>query len=151
MALIPQKMMISKSYRIILNAIEKRVRVLNINPSIYQVVGIIISIAFFYKLTVQLQIVLISLILLLDWLDGFTARQYKSLTLSGYMIDVVIDRFSEGMIFFSILGTVTGNLFYILWLCNIALSYYSVYKQIHISLPLRFIYLLLLVGTLVWH
>ncbi len=151
MAFIPQKMKISKSYRVILNAVEKRVHVLNVNPSIYQVFGVMLSIIFFYKPTVVIQSILIAIILLLDWLDGFTARQYKTITLSGYMIDVVIDRFSEGIIFFSFIGTTVGNLFYILWLCNVILSYVSIHKHIHISFPLRFMYLIYLIGTLIWH
>ena len=58
--------------------------------------------------------------------------------------DVITDRTSEGMIFVAGAGTTLGQVFYVLWLINLGLAYYSIRTNRHTSLPLRFAYIVIL-------
>ena len=142
---VPQRRAIALPYRSVLSFIEKRVYLPNITPSYYNVFGLMASVAFFYVRATWLKVVVLALILLADWADGATARRYNRSSGSGYMIDVVTDRASEGLIFAAAADTTAGQVFYALWLVNIGLAFYSIRTGQHTSLPLRFAYMLILI------
>jgi hypothetical protein len=89
---------------------------------------------------------ILSLVLVADWLDGATARRYHKCCRAGYMTDVVTDRVSERFVFWSIVSTPLGQVFFLLWLANLILAYYSMRSNKHTSLPLRFAYLIILIA-----
>ena len=74
--------------------------------------------------------------LLLDWADGTIARKYKMESEHGYIVDLIIDRVSEGImlvIFFT-------PWFYIFIINNI-MAIWSYKEKKHVVLPLRLIFL----------
>jgi len=141
---IPIRPRITLIYRSFLVYAEKHIILPNINPAYYQVVAILLSILCFYAQTPILQVLMIGIILATDWLDGATARSHGTTQKSGYIADVVIDRASEGFIFFAGIGTVIGQSFFVLWLINILLTLISARSSKHLSLPLRFGYMLVI-------
>lgn len=141
---IPGRLSIASPYRALLAGFEKLVPLLDINPSYYDTLAIGLSVLFLYTQTEWLKVLLITVILLTDWLDGATARRYNRVCRTGYVTDVVVDRLSEAFIFLAGLGTVLGQVFFLLWLVNVGLTFYSIYTNKHWSLPLRFVYMVIL-------
>ena len=144
MEIIPKRNALAIPYRVLLQFFEKWVKLPNINPSFYNLAGIGLSILYLYTHTHWLKIAIIFLICLFDWFDGATARRHNKCSRSGYIIDNTTDRVSEAFIFTTEAGTVLGQIFYVLWLCNLVLAFFSVYSNKHTSLPLRFAFMLLL-------
>jgi phosphatidylglycerophosphate synthase len=142
---VPGRRAIALSYRAVLAFLEKHVILPDISPSYYHLAGFTLSVLFLYAVDRGLEMLLILLILVADWLDGATARRFKKCSRSGYMLDMVTDRVSEGLIFSAEAGTAIGKLFYLLWLVNLILAFYSLRANKHTSLPLRCAYLLVLV------
>jgi phosphatidylglycerophosphate synthase len=142
---IPQRRTVALPYRSLLAYVEKRIYLPNITPSYYHVFGLIASVLFLYIQATWVKVLVLALILVADWADGATARRYNRCSRSGYLLDVVTDRASEGLIFAAGAGTVAGQVFYALWLVNLGLAYYSVRSGRHSSLPLRFVYMLVLI------
>ena len=128
------------------SALENRVYLPDISPSYYHAFAIAASILFIYTQAPWLKILILSLVLAADWLDGATARRYHKCCRAGYMTDVVTDHLSEGFIFWSIASTTLGQVFFLLWLANLVLAFYSVRSNKHTALPLRCIYLLFLIA-----
>jgi phosphatidylglycerophosphate synthase len=147
MANIPLRSPFAIDSRGILTYLERQIILPNISPSYYDIAGIALSLLIFITHPIWLQMLLIALILLTDWLDGATARQHSTCSVEGYMMDVVIDRASEGLIFMAFCKTWLGQAFFILWLLNLALAFYSLRVSKHISLPLRFVFILFLFWT----
>ena len=81
-----------------------------------------------------------------DWLDGVMARRYRRGSRAGYIIDVVTHRASEAFIFAAEAETPLGQVFFLLWIINSALAFYSVRTNTHMALPLRFAYLIVLIA-----
>jgi phosphatidylglycerophosphate synthase len=146
MATIPKRQALTGAvyYRKILTFLEKKFRLPTINPSWFQVVGLLMSVYYLFLFAIPIKIFFIAIILLLDWFDGAAARQQNKKSLEGWMIDVMIDRLSEGFIFFAEIGSTIGLVFFILWIANVALSIYSVKTGKHILLALRFAYIFVL-------
>lgn len=142
---IPIRSPLAMIYRRLLASLEKWIVLPNIRPSYYDVSGILLSLLFFVITSPWLKILILAMVLLTDWLDGATARQYCQLKKEGYMMDVMIDRASEGLIFAAGIGTVLGKVFFLLWMLNIVLGFYSVFSKKHTSLPLRFLYMVALI------
>lgn len=141
---IPSRVAIAKPYRIILSTLEKYLPIPNINPSYFQLLGIILSIAYLYSDSVIQKVVLISIILLADWYDGAVARKLKLTSVEGYLTDVTFDRISEGFIFIHEIQNPIGYVFFLFWIVNLVLSFISVKTHRHYSLPLRFLYIFVL-------
>jgi phosphatidylglycerophosphate synthase len=141
---IPVRRAVTRPYRAVFSALEKRVYLPDISPSYYHAFAIAASILFIYTQAPWLKILLLGLVLVSDWLDGATARRYNKCCRSGYLTDVVTDRLSEGFIFWSAIGTTFGQVFFLLWLANLILAYYSVHTNRHTSLPLRCAYWIIL-------
>ncbi len=146
MATIPKRQAVALPYRSVLAFLEKRIYLPNITPSYYHVFGLAASVFFFYSEATWLKVLVLALILAADWADGATARRYNRCSRSGYMIDVVTDRASEGLIFSAGGEMPIGQVFYLLWLINLGLAYYSIHSGRHFSLPLRFVYMLVVIG-----
>jgi phosphatidylglycerophosphate synthase len=143
---VPVRRAVARPYRSVLSALEKRVYLPDINPSYYHAFGIAASILFIYAQASWLKILILGLVLVADWLDGATARRYHKCCRAGYMTDVVTDRLSEGFIFWSIASTTLGQVFFLLWLANLILAFYSVHSNKHTALPLRCAYLVILIA-----
>lgn len=141
---IPKRQSIAGPYRKVLSFLEEKFSLPEINPSWFQMVGLFMSVYYLFLVSIPWKIAFISIILFLDWLDGAAARQQKKASMEGWMIDVAVDRFSEGFIFFAEIGTQIGMLFFILWIVNVVLSLYSVKTGKHIMLALRFFYIFVL-------
>lgn len=146
---VPVRRTVTRPYRALFSAVEKRVYLPDISPSYYHAFAIAASILFIYAQAPWLKILILGLVLFSDWLDGATARRYHKCCRAGYMTDVVTDRLSEGFIFVSIAGTTLGQVFFLLWFANLILAYYSVHTNKHTSLPLRCIYLIILIAQAV--
>lgn len=142
---IPQRNKLAKIYRNILDKYEGNLVFPIKDPNFYQILSVFLSGMFLFKPQPVLGIGLISLILLLDWMDGAVARKYNLTSREGWMIDVVIDRISEGLMFVAYLGTFVGNIFFSLYLLNILGSYYSIKSGKHTVMAIRFFYLIYLI------
>jgi phosphatidylglycerophosphate synthase len=131
-------------HRKVLSAIERRVPLPDIHPSWYEVLALASSILYLFAWTPVQRIVLVTIALLADCLDGATARRYQRTSRAGYIIDVMTDRASEAFIFAAEAGSALGQLFFLLWLVNCALAFYSIRANRHTALPLRFAWLVVL-------
>lgn len=146
MDIVPKRRVVTIPYRTVTVALERTIRLPKVNPAFYQVVAIVASLTCLYTDSPWLKFGLIALILLTDWLDGATVRQHGQPGRPGYIMDIVIDRASEVIIFTGEAGSALGNLFFLLSLANIGLAYYSLKSGKHTSLPLRCAWLFVL-GT----
>jgi phosphatidylglycerophosphate synthase len=141
MAVIPERRPVTVPYRRLTNFLERHISLPAVNPALYQLAAILASLAYLYVDSVWLKAALVAFVLLTDWLDGATARQKRGNSREGYIMDVVIDRSSEMLIFAAEVGTPLGNTFFLLTLANIGLAYYSIRSGVHTSLPLRCMWL----------
>lgn len=144
MDIIPGRPSVASPYRAVLTALEKRVALPNIHPSYYHLSAILLSVLCLYAQTAWQTMALVAVVLATDWLDGATARRYYEVRRAGYILDVITDRTSEAFIFAADSGTWLGQIFFLLWLLNSALTFYSAYSNRHTSLPLRFAYVVAL-------
>ncbi|MFS8158608.1 MAG: CDP-alcohol phosphatidyltransferase family protein [Candidatus Roizmanbacteria bacterium] len=145
---IPQRPGVAKIYRTVLMSLERYMIFPFRDPAYYSVAGLLLSIGYLFARSLALQVTIIAVILLFDWMDGAVARKYNKTSRAGWLIDVAVDRMSEGIIFASLLFTPLGSIFFISYICNIFLSFYSVKAGRHHLLPLRFIWLFILLGKL---
>jgi phosphatidylglycerophosphate synthase len=143
---VPDRPRLAGAYRAVLSFWERHLHVPAINPAYYQVLGLGLSIAYLYTDVYWHRLLLLAIILLADWLDGAAARRQKREMRSGYVADVVVDRASEGLIFVAELPLFWGWLFFGLWLLNTVMTFYSMRTGNHRALPLRFLYMLVLIG-----
>jgi len=141
---IPSRGALATPYRTLLNFFEQRVSLPDLNPSYYHAFGTVLSVLYLYSWNSWTKILIVFLVIFADWLDGATARQFGKGGRAGYMIDVVTDRVSEALIFAAEAGTLLGQIFFLSWIVNLLLAYYSVYSNKHTSLPLRFAFLAVL-------
>ncbi len=144
MDVIPGRPALASPYRALLTALEKRVALPNIPPAYYHLAAMLLSGLCLYTQAPWQTMALVGVVLVTDWLDGATARRYYEVRRSGYIIDVITDRTSEAFIFAAADGRLLGQVFFLLWLVNSVLTFYSVYSNRHTALPLRFAYLILM-------
>ena len=142
---IPKRTKLARVYRVVLDKYEHLLVFPIKDPNFYQIVAIILSGIFLFKPQPSIGIVLIVILHILDWMDGAVARRYKLTSREGWIIDVLVDRISEGLMFVAYLGTSVGNIFFGLYLVNILSSFYSVKSGKHFMLALRFFYLIYLI------
>ena len=142
---IPDRPRVASAYRALVSLLEEWVVLPDISPAYYHALAILLSVLFLYVQAPLQKALIIGVVLLTDWLDGATARRYNQVQRSGYITDVVTDRMSEAFIFFAEVETVLGQIFFLLWMINSVLTFYSVYSNKHLSLPLRFSYMLVLI------
>lgn len=87
-----------------------------------------------------LAILILFLVLVLDYLDGFIAREYGLDDQEGYIVDVAVDRVSEGLIFLSVI-----NPWFFFFALNNLLTIVSFKNKRHVILPLRHFFLVFLI------
>ena len=117
----------------------------DIHPSWYHVLALVCSVVYLYARAPAGRIALVAIMLLADSLDGATARRYNHTSRAGYIVDVATDRASEAFIFAAAAGRTLGQAFFLLWLVNCALAFYSIRANRHTALPLRFAWLVVLI------
>lgn len=142
---IPHRSIVATPYRALLAALEKQIALPKVSPSVYHVLGLGLSLLYLYAQTPAQRIWLLVLILIADWLDGATARRYRRGSRAGYLIDLLTDRISEAFIFAAASNTLLGQICFLLWIVNVALAFYSVRSNKHTALPIRFVFLLILI------
>lgn len=147
---IPQRIKMALQYRAILNKFEGRLIFPVKNPSFYQVLALCISVYYLFSVGIGLRLLIVVAALILDWLDGAAARKYGLSSRAGWMIDVVVDRISEGFIFAGEFFTFEGKMFFTAYIVNIFLSMRSVKSGKHFILPLRFIWMVILLAKVLW-
>jgi phosphatidylglycerophosphate synthase len=145
---VPGRRRVATPYRAALSVLEKRAPLPNINPAYYHTLALVLSVLYLYAPMPAQKIAIVGVVLVTDWLDGATARRYARGSRAGYIIDVVTDRASEAFIFAAEAETPLGQAFFLLWIINCALAFYSVQTGIHTALPLRFAYLIVLIAQL---
>jgi len=110
----------------------------NIKPNIISGLSILTSMLFILvlKYSLILAFILIIATLLLDWLDGLVAKKRNSCSEEGYMVDVVSDRLSEGIMLIPFFVP-----WFYLFALNSILTLLSFAKSRHIIIPLRHLFL----------
>ncbi len=141
MADVPKRLAFVKIYRGLYQSWEKYIPIPEVNPSIYQVIGLILSFGVLVTEIRSVKFLLVLMVIISDWYDGATARKMKIDSESGYMTDVVIDRLSEMIMFYPLIGGWWTNLWFGLAIINVGLSFVSYKIGKHYILPLRFLYL----------
>lgn len=126
---------------------EPWIPVPDINPSWWSLLGLLGSVACLYVPSPGGKLALVFGVLLTDWWDGATARRHNRMRgREGYIVDVVIDRFSEAFIFLADIGHPLGRVFFILFLFNTASTIWGARTGKHRILPLRAVWM----GVLLW-
>lgn len=141
MGKLPERLKFAAWYRSVYQRLEPKLWVPNVNPSVYQVIALVLSFVFLLYRDDLMRFILALLIILLDWYDGATARRYGLSGETGYMIDVVVDRLSELIMFFPLYGGTFTIVWFVLSMINLALSFVSYKTGRHTIMPLRFAYL----------
>lgn len=144
---VPARPRIAGGYRAALARMEPYIPVPNINPSWWSLLGLLGSVACLYVASPGGKLALVFGVLLTDWWDGATARRHDRMSgREGYIVDVVIDRFSEAFIFLADIGHPLGRVFFVLFLFNTASTLWGARTGKHRILPLRALWM----GVLVW-
>lgn len=134
---VPARPRIAGGYRAVLAWLEPWIPVPDVNPSWWSLLGLAGSVACLYAATPGLKLALVFGVLLTDWWDGATARRHGTVTREGYIVDVVIDRFSEAFIFLADVGHPLGRVFFALFVFNTAATIWGARTGKHRILPLR--------------
>ena len=141
---VPVRLPLALPYRALVDILNKSLVLPKVNPAYYHLLALCLSVLFLYTETPWQKMALIGVVLVTDWLDGATVKRHFKPSKAGYITDVVTDRASEAFIFAGAAETLAGQIFFLLWLVNSALAFYSVRSNKHVALPLRFAYLVLL-------
>ena len=146
MANLPERSKILAFYRRPLARLEKAIFIPKINPSWFQVLGIVFSL-FFIKVAYSspLNISILFLILIFDFFDGASARSQGLVSKKGWMIDVVFDRISEVILAIPFIDFIYGKIFLLLAILNIFLSFYSLKSGKHRVIAVRLFLLMFLI------
>jgi len=132
------------------DAIFQRLPLPKIHPDIISTFSVIMSVVFLFNSDLGYQVVVLFIVFLFDTFDGAIARKYHfrkspEEEACGWMVDVTLDRLSEGIIaiafFIPLFPLFILNTFLVLW---------SYKKNFHIILPLRQVLLVYLVIKLVF-
>jgi phosphatidylserine synthase len=145
---IPPRPAIASYYRKPLTRLESRIWLPRVPPVAWSLIGVAVSTLAFAVTTNGARAAVVACALLADWLDGATARRHGGVGRTGYVRDVVADRVSEGLLFFAFADRLNpvGTVFLALWLVNIVLTAYSLKRNKHVVLPLRFAYLVIVLA-----
>jgi phosphatidylglycerophosphate synthase len=148
---VPARPRVSGGYRAVLAWMEPWIPVPNVNPSWWSLLGLVGSVACLYAATPGQKLVLVFAVLLTDWWDGATARRHGGALAGrqGYIVDVVIDRFSEAFIFLADIAHPLGRVFFALFLLNTALTLWGARTGKHRILPLRAMWMVVLAWWMV--
>ena len=142
---IPERPAVAGFHRRALGFGERFVPIPDINPSWWGVFGLVGSVIYLYLTDPAARFAMLFFVWVTDWYDGATARRYGKISREGYLIDDVVDRFSEGFVFLGdVSSSAVARWFFVLWIVNCALTLWSVHTGKHRILPLRFAYLFVL-------
>lgn len=134
---VPARPGVAAGYRAVLLALERWIPVPRINPSWWSLLGLVGSMVCLYASTPFQKPALVFGVLLTDWWDGATARRHGTTSREGYIVDVVVDRFSEAFIFLADVEHAAERVFFLLWMVNMVLTLRSARTGKHRVLPLR--------------
>jgi len=148
---IPKRTNLAGLYRKPLAWLETKISLSFLNPNYLQIIALILSFIYLFIDNNVTRLIIVTVVLISDWLDGATARSQKITSKEGWMIDVAVDRISEGFIFAIHLDTYVGKVFFGLYVLNTILSMYSISSKKHLILPLRFMWLIYLAGLIIWN
>lgn len=145
MAAVPQRTAVAGFFRGFLTAGERYIPVPDVNPSVWTMLGLVASVACLYTPSAAVKFWLVTGVMITDWYDGATARRHGRSSREGYMIDVAVDRFSEGFIFLADVATsMLARVFFVLFVVNTVLSLWSFASGRHVILPLRIAWMFVL-------
>jgi phosphatidylglycerophosphate synthase len=149
MGTIPKRIPYLTYYRKPLAIIEKVTPRLPLNANQLSVVGLLLTLLFpFVGKLWPYNILLLTIILLVDFLDGVQARREvktEQAKNEGYIIDVTFDRLSDCITTIIFIDTIAGKILFTLSLTNILLNYLSMKKNIHYSFAIRFFLIIYLI------
>lgn len=130
---------ISKILKELRNILFSKIYLPKINPNLLSSFSILLSMLFILIFGVNkfLSTIILTLILILDALDGEIARRYKISSEKGYIIDIICDRVSESLLVFPLFYP-----WFFIFTFNLFLTIISFNKRIHIIFPLRHVLLL---------
>jgi phosphatidylglycerophosphate synthase len=146
---IPKRSIAAAPYRHVLQLLEKYLIFPVKNPDFYTVLAVLLSIPFLFVQSIPVRFFLLICILLLDWLDGAAARKFKGVSKTGYVVDTVFDKISDGLVVVSVLGTGYGKILFFLYLINNLMTFYSIKTGKHYIMAIRFFYLVILIIQLI--
>lgn len=142
----PKRLGISRLYRFISENLGAALPLFNVNPNLISLIGFIFTIpAIIFINFYPLNVILIFVSLILDWLDGVYARRLNKVSYRGYMIDVTLDHLANILLSIALLNAYYGKVLLTLSIVNIALLYYSLKIKRHIMFPIRMIIFLILI------
>jgi phosphatidylglycerophosphate synthase len=151
MGTVPKRIPYLTLYRKPLAAIEKLVPKLPLTANQLSVLGLLLTLLFpFIGKLWPYNILLLTIILFVDFLDGVQARREgktEQAKNEGYIIDVTFDRLSDCITTIIFIDTIAGKILFTLALTNILLNYLSMKKNIHYSFAIRFFLIIYLIVT----
>lgn len=121
-----------------------------VNPDAISALSLVFSIVFLFSSNLYFQIIILAMVLILDGMDGLVAEKYKyrknkKEKNKGWMVDVTVDRLSEGVI-----SLVSFIPLFPLFILNSVLALWSYKTKRHLILPLRQILLLYLIIKIIF-
>jgi phosphatidylglycerophosphate synthase len=135
----PRLIASSRFYKGILNKALSWVPLPKISPnlvSVLSVVSVVIGLIFLNK-SAALFFACVVLSMIFDGLDGMIARKHNLTSEGGYIVDVLFDRLSEGIIFVGFMPW-----WFALFGLNVFLTIFSYKKGVHMILPLKFLFII---------
>lgn len=134
-----KKTRLVRRVRAVVDYLFLRLPLPKVNPNVLSGLSIITSLLFVLTLRVSSTVALsfIIITLLLDWFDGLIAKKHNLCSEEGYIVDLVSDRVSEGIMF-----TPFFVPWFFLFVINSILAVVSFIKRKHIVLPLRHAFLI---------
>lgn len=140
-----KKLKSSEFIRKIGDSIFSRLPLPRIHPDVVSAISLGLSVAFLFSANAVYQIVILFFVVLADMLDGNIAKRYHYRTTPedehrGWMIDVTIDRLSEGFIALAMFIPL-----FPIFILNTILTIISAKKKMHVILPVRQVLLVYLI------
>jgi phosphatidylglycerophosphate synthase len=117
-----------------------------INPNILSALSVVTSLFFVMALNYSSVLALIIFIISfsLDLFDGLVAKKHKMTSENGYIVDIICDRISEGILFIPFF-----NPWFYLFALNNLLTVVSFVRYKHTILPLRFAFMIYFIFYLI--
>lgn len=121
-----------------------------VHPDILTAISVLFSMGFLFTDKEEIHLLLLLFVLLFDWADGLVAHKYNfrkndAEKERGWITDVASDRMSEGLIAISYFIPL-----FPLFIINTILSIYSFRSGRHLILPIRQLFFLYLLISLVF-
>lgn len=119
----------------------------NVNPNFVSGLSILTSMLFvlFLRISPIISIIFLIITVLFDWFDGLIAKKFGRASEEGYLVDLVSDRLSEGIMF-----SVVFFPWFFLFTLNCLLTMRAVVKKKHVIIPLRHIFLVYYAFLILW-